>query len=395
MNDTLGAYNIDDLRRKAKKRLPRGIFEYVDRGAEDEIALRHNTQIYRTLKIKNRVLMDVSNRTTKTEIFGQKFTMPFGISPTASAGLVCEGGEVGLARAAARMGVPCTAATSALTPMEEIYEAGNGNIWFQLYMWTDMDLTMRFVERVKATGFETMLITVDGPVPSNREYNYRNGFAMPLRYSPRLIAQIGANPSWCVRVLAPQYLKRGHFRKVNNPPELASKLTQIAVETAYTKPAAQNWDDIKRIRDTWPGNLLVKGLQSAEDAAIAVGLGLQGVVLSNHGGRYLDSAPAPLEVLPEVRAAVGNKIKILIASGARRGGDIVKAIALGADMVMSGRPTLYGSAVAGEAGSYRALEIFQTEMNRVMAQIGVNRIDELGPHIFWNPPRWVTDPNRN
>lgn len=395
MNDTLGAYNIDDLRRKAKKRLPRGIFEYVDRGAEDEIALRHNTQIYRTLKIKNRVLMDVSNRTTKTEIFGQKFTMPFGISPTASAGLVCEGGEVGLARAAARMGVPCTAATSALTPMEEIYEAGNGNIWFQLYMWTDMDLTMRFVERVKATGFETMLITVDGPVPSNREYNYRNGFAMPLRYSPRLIAQIGANPSWCVRVLAPQYLKRGHFRKVNNPPELASKLTQIAVETAYTKPAAQNWDDIKRIRDTWPGNLLVKGLQSAEDAAIAVGLGLQGVVLSNHGGRYLDSAPAPLEVLPEVRAAVGNKIKILIDSGARRGGDIVKAIALGADMVMSGRPTLYGSAVAGEAGSYRALEIFQTEMNRVMAQIGVNRIDELGPHIFWNPPSWVTDPNRN
>jgi (S)-mandelate dehydrogenase len=381
--------------RKAKKRLPRGIFEYVDRGAEDEIALRHNTQIYRTLKIKNRVLMDVSNRTTKTEIFGQKFTMPFGISPTASAGLVCEGGEVGLARAAARMGVPCTAATSALTPMEEIYEAGNGNIWFQLYMWTDMDLTMRFVERVKATGFETMLITVDGPVPSNREYNYRNGFAMPLRYSPRLIAQIGANPSWCIRVLAPQYLKRGHFRKVNNPPELASKLTQIAVETAYTKPAAQNWDDIKRIRDTWPGNLLVKGLQSAEDAAIAVGLGLQGVVLSNHGGRYLDSAPAPLEVLPEVRAAVGNKIKILIDSGARRGGDIVKAIALGADMVMSGRPTLYGSAVAGEAGSYRALEIFQTEMNRVMAQIGVNRIDELGPHIFWNPPNWVTDPNRN
>ena len=312
MNDTLGAYNIDDLRRKAKKRLPRGIFEYVDRGAEDEIALRHNTQIYRTLKIKNRVLMDVSNRTTKTEIFGQKFTMPFGISPTASAGLVCEGGEVGLARAAARMGVPCTAATSALTPMEEIYEAGNGNIWFQLYMWTDMDLTMRFVERVKATGFETMLITVDGPVPSNREYNYRNGFAMPLRYSPRLIAQIGANPSWCIRVLAPQYLKRGHFRKVNNPPELASKLTQIAVETAYTKPAAQNWDDIKRIRDTWPGNLLVKGLQSAEDAAIAASLGLQGVVLSNHGGRYLDSAPAPLEVLPEVRAAVGNKIKILM-----------------------------------------------------------------------------------
>jgi len=395
LNPTLDAYNIDDLRRQAKKRLPRGIFEYVDRGAEDEVALRHNTEIYRSLKIKNRVLMNVSERTTETEIFGRKLSMPFGISPTASAGLVCEGGEVGLARAAARMGVVCTAATSALTSMEEIHEAGDENLWFQLYMWTDMDLTARFVERIKSAGYNTMLITVDGPVNSNREYNYHNGFAMPLRYSPRLISQILANPGWCLRVLAPQYLKRGHFRKVNNPPELASKLTQTEVELSYTKPAAQDWSNVKRIRDMWPGNLLVKGLQSAEDAVIAADIGLQGVVLSNHGGRYLDSAPAPLEVIPEVRGAVGDRIKILIDSGARRGGDIVKAIALGADMVMSGRPTLYGSAVAGEAGSYRALEIFKTEMDRVMAQIGVNRIEELGPRIFWNPPDWVPKPNLN
>ena len=395
LNPTLDAYNIDDLRRQAKKRLPRGIFEYVDRGAEDEVALRHNTEIYRSLKIKNRVLMNVSERTTETEIFGRKLSMPFGISPTASAGLVCEGGEVGLARAAARMGVVCTAATSALTSMEEIHEAGDENLWFQLYMWTDMDLTARFVERIKSAGYNTMLITVDGPVNSNREYNYHNGFAMPLRYSPRLISQILANPGWCLRVLAPQYLKRGHFRKVNNPPELASKLTQTEVESSYTKPAAQDWSNVKRIRDMWPGNLLVKGLQSAEDAVIAADIGLQGVVLSNHGGRYLDSAPAPLEVIPEVRGEVGDRIKILIDSGARRGGDIVKAIALGADMVMSGRPTLYGSAVAGEAGSYRALEIFKTEMDRVMAQIGVNRIEELGPRIFWNPPDWVPKPNLN
>ena len=395
MNPTLDAYNIDDLRRQAKKRLPRGIFEYVDRGAEDEVALRHNTEIYRSLKIKNRVLMNVSERTTETEIFGRKLSMPFGISPTASAGLVCEGGEVGLARAAARMGVVCTAATSALTSMEEIHEAGDENLWFQLYMWTDMDLTARFVERIKSAGYNTMLITVDAPVNSNREYNYHTGFAMPLRYSPRLISQILANPGWCLRVLAPQYLKRGHFRKVNNPPELASKLTQTEVESSYTKPAAQDWSNVKRIRAMWPGNLLVKGLQSAEDAVIAADIGLQGVVLSNHGGRYLDSAPAPLEVIPEVRGAVGDRIKILIDSGARRGGAIVKAIALGADMVMSGRPTLYGSAVAGEVGSYRALEIFKTEMDRVMAQIGVNRIEELGPRIFWNPPDWVPKPNLN
>jgi len=389
MSSTLGAYNIEDLRRKAKKRLPRGIFEYIDRGAEDEIALRHNRDAYQSLKISNRVLKDVSQRSTATEIFGKSIAMPFGISPTASAGLACEGGEVGLARAAARMGVPCTAATSALTSMEEIFAAGDGNLWFQLYMWRDMDLTTKFVERIKATGYETMLVTVDGSVPSNREYNYRNGFGMPLRYSPTLIAQVLANPGWCARVLLPQYLKRGAFRKVNNPPELASKLTQVDVESAYTKPDAQNWDDIKRIRDLWPGNLLVKGLNSWQDAVLAAEHGLQGVVLSNHGGRYLDSAPAPLELVPEVRAAVGDRLKIIIDSGARRGSDIVKAIAVGADMVMSGRPTLYGSAVAGEAGSYRALEIFQTEMDRVMAQIGINRVDELGPQIFWNPPDWI------
>ncbi len=388
-DSTLGAYNIEDLRRMAKKRLPRGIFEYVDRGAEDEIALRNNREAYQALKIKNRVLIDVSNRSTETEIFGRKIAMPFGISPTASAGLVCEGGEVGLARAAARMGVPCTAATSSLTPMEEIYEAAGGNLWFQLYMWTDRDLTATFVKRIRDTGFETMLVTVDSSASPNREYNHRNGFAMPLRYSATLIAQILANPGWCCRVLAPQYLKRGPFRKANNPPELASKLTQAEVESEYTKPASQSWDDIRRIRDMWPGNLLVKGLQSAEDAAIAAELGLQGVVLSNHGGRYLDSAPAPLQVVAETRSAVGPDFKIIIDSGARRGADIVKALAVGADMVMSGRPTIYGSAVAGEAGSYRALEIFRTEMDRVMAQLGINRVDEIGPHIFWNPPDWV------
>lgn len=385
----LEAYNIEDLRRMAKKRLPRGIFEYVDGAAEDGIAKEHNREVYRSLKIKNRVLRNVSTRSTATQIFGKKIAMPYAISPTASASLMSEGGEVGLARAARRMGVPCTVATLSLTPMEEIYEAAGGNLWFQLYMWVDVGLRMRFVERIKAVGFETLLVTVDGSVGANREHDRRNGFSMPLKYSPRLIAQVLANPGWCMRVLAPQYLKRGAFRKANYPPELASKLTDKASDHELTKTDTQCWDDIKRIRDVWPGNLLVKGLQSWEDAVIAADCGLDGVVLSNHGGRYLDSAPAPLQLVPEVRRAVGNRLKIIIDSGARRGSDLVKAIAVGADMVMSGRPTLFGSAAAGEAGAYRALEIFQTEMDRIMAQLGLNSVDEISPHIFWNPPDWV------
>jgi isopentenyl diphosphate isomerase/L-lactate dehydrogenase-like FMN-dependent dehydrogenase len=389
---TLGVCNIEDLRQKAKKRLPRGIFEYVDGFAEDGIAIQHNREVYRSLKIKNRVLKDVSRRSTATEIFGRKITMPYGISPTASAGLMSHGGEVALAKAAARMGVPCTVATNSLTPMQEIYEAAGGNLWFQLYMWVDVKVRMQFVERIKSVGFETLLVTVDGSVGANREHDRRNGFSMPLRYTPKLIAQVLANPGWCVRVLAPQYLKRGAFDKANYPAEMSRKLTDKISDHELTKSAAQSWDDIKRIRDVWPGYLLVKGLQSLEDAVIAADCGLDGVVVSNHGGRYLDSAPAPLQLVPEFRRAVGDRLKIIIDSGARRGSDLVKAIAVGADMVMSGRPTLWGSAAAGEAGAYRALEIFQTEMDRIMAQLGLCRVDEISPHIFWNPPEWVPKP---
>ncbi|MEX2617254.1 MAG: alpha-hydroxy acid oxidase [Alphaproteobacteria bacterium] len=392
--DDLGAFNIEDLRQMARSRLPRGIFEYMDRGAEDEIALNHNRAVYQSLKIRNRVLIDVSARSTATEIFGQKITMPYGISPTASAGLMSDLGEIDLARAAARMGVPCTAATNSLTPVEDIFEASDGHLWFQLYMWRDITLRDAFVERIKSIGIKTLLVTVDGSVGSNRENDYRNGFSMPLRYRPKLIAQVLAKPGWCLRVLAPQYLTRGAFVKANYPPELARKLTDKTVDHEYTKSDRQCWDDIMRIRDKWPGHLLVKGLQSREDAVIAADRGLDGVVLSNHGGRYLDSAPAPLQLVPEVRAAVGDRLKIIIDSGARRGSDLVKAMALGADMVMSGRPTLYGTAAAGEAGACRALEIFRTEMDRVMAQLGLNSVGEIGPHIFWNPPDWVPHQDR-
>lgn len=387
--DKSGAYNIEDLRQNAKRKLPRGIFEFVDGGAEDGIAVQNNRDAYRSLKIKNRVLVDVSGRSTETEIFGKKITMPYGISPTGSGGIVSYGGEIEIAKAAAKMGVPCTVATNALTPMEEICEKAGGDLWFQLYMWDDREMSMTFMDRVKAAGFETLMVTVDGPVGPNREYNYRNGFSMPLHYSPRLFAQLLAKPEWCVRVLAQQYMRRGAFKKENYPPELSRKITGSDLSYKHVKTDSQSWDDIRRIRDMWPGNMLIKGLQSKEDAVIAMEEGLQGVILSNHGGRYVDCAPAPLQVLPEVRAAVGDRIRVIIDSGARRGSDIVKAIALGADMVMSGRPTLWGAAAAGETGAYRALEIFREETDRIMAQCGFNTVEEIGPQIFWNPPNWV------
>jgi len=385
-----GAYNIEDLRQIAKKRVPRGVFGYVDGGAEDGIAVQNNRDAYTSLKIKNRVLVDVSKRTTETEIFGKTAAMPFGVSPTGTAGLMAYGGEAGVAIAATKMGVPCTIALNAQTSMEEIWEAaGEGNLWFQVYMWPDNDLSMKQIDRIKNVGFETLIITVDGPVGSNREYNKKNGFSMPLKYSPTLFAQLLAKPGWLIRVLGQHYLRRGAPTMVNYPDELISQITDPMLKHMHTKTDNLTWEHVQRIRDAWPGNLLIKGLQSAEDAVIAKERGLEGVVLSNHGGRYVDSAPAPLQVVAETREAVGDDFTVIIDSGARRGSDLVKAIACGADLVMSGRPTLWGAAVAGTDGSYQALEIFQTEMDRVMAQLGLNSVDEIGPHIFWRAPNWV------
>ena len=389
-NANFGAYNIEDLRQRARTRVPKGVFDYVDGGAEDGIALKNNRDAYKQLKIKNRVLVDVSKRSIGTTIFGKNAAMPYGISPTGTAGLMSFGGEAGVAIAATKMGVPCTVALNAQTAMEEIWDvAGDGNLWFQVYMWPDNDLSMKQINRIKSVGFETLIITVDGPVGSNREYNKRNGFSMPLKYSPTLFAQLLARPGWLIRVLGQHYLKRGAPTMVNYPEELISRITDPMLKHMHTKTDNLTWEHVMRIRDNWPGNLLIKGLHSAEDALIAKEKGLDGVILSNHGGRYVDCAPAPLQLLPETRAAVGNDFTVIIDSGARRGSDLVKAVALGADLVMSGRPTLWGAAVAGAEGSFRALEIFYDEMDRVMAQLGLNSVAEIGPEIFWNPPDWV------
>ena len=390
------AYNIEDLRRIAKRKLPRGLFEYIDLGAEDYIALINNRQVYKKLKLKNRVLVDVSERSCSTKIFGTNLKMPFGISPTASAGITWFGGEILLAKAAQRMGVVCTAATSAVTPLDEIYEAAGGeHLWFQLYMWNDKELRSRFVERIRDVGYKTLVVTVDGPVGANREHNNRNGYSMPLRYSSRMAGDVLARPGWIFRVLLKQYLRRGAFKKENYPAELGKKLSDVSVKQgqSHTKPDSQCWDDIKRIQDIWPGNLLIKGLYSSEDAVLAAKHGLHGVILSNHGGRYVDNAPSPLQITAETRAAVGKNFMIAIDSGPRRGSDIIKAVACGADLVMSGRPTLYGCAAAGEDGAYRALEIFYEEMDRTMAQLGLNSISDIGPQIFWNPPHWAYPPH--
>ena len=384
MNSDLGVYNIWDVRRKAKKRLPKGIFEYIDRGAEDEVALRNNRDAFDKLKFVNRVLVDVSNRNLECKFLGKNIAMPFGISPTGTVGLTRYGGEIAVAKAARKMGVPCCVSTNAQTKMEEIFEKAGGNLWFQLYMWPDIDMRMRFVDRVKTVGFDTLVITVDGPVGSNREYNKRNGYGIPLRPNPRMIAQFLAKPSWFLSVIIQHYIRRGPLIFENYPIELRSKVTDRTQKYKLAKTDNQNWDDIRLIREKWHGKLILKGLLNKIDVVKAVAEGLDAVILSNHGGRYIDSSVSPIQVLPEIRAEIGEKFPIIVDSGPRRGSDIIKALALGADLVMSGRPTLYGAAFNGEKGAYRVLEILRDETDILMAQLGLNSVAEISPDILWS-----------
>jgi isopentenyl diphosphate isomerase/L-lactate dehydrogenase-like FMN-dependent dehydrogenase len=386
MSDTVtNALNIADLREMSRSRLPRFVFEWLDRGAEDEVALRNNRQAFENIKIQARVLRNVSTRTLETKLFGKTFKMPYGVSPTGTAGLLAFGGEIGVAKAAARAGVPCAVGTNAQTAMEDIIEQAGGDLWFQLYIWSDKEMSRQLVERVKSAGYEILIVTVDGPVGPNREYNKKNGFSMPVKYTPRLIAQLLAKPGWLMSCLLQSYIRKGTPKFENYPPELMDKVTAKTFKKSILKSDALDWDDVRRLRDMWPGKLLVKGIVHPEDAMAAAECGADGVIISNHGGRYLDASVAPIQVLPEIAKRVGGKIAVIMDSGVRRGSDVIKAVALGADLVMAGRPTLYGVGAGGEVGADRALKIFYDEIDRVMAQLGLHSVEEVTPDCLWQP----------
>lgn len=375
-------FNIADLRLAARKRLPRGIFEFVDRGAEDEIALADNCAAFRRLKLSARVMRDVSGRSAKTVLFGRTIDMPLVIAPTGAAGLLWHQGEVAIARAAAAAGVPFTLSTGSMTAMETVSERAGGQLWFHLNMWRDRDLSFELIERVIAARYEVLVLTVDAIVQPNREYNQRNGFSLPFSPKPRAIADMLLHPRWLAGVLG-RYLAAGGLPTYENYPE---KLRVPVTNSPQTLLALRNdsltWQDVGHIRSLWKGPLVIKGIQHPDDASLALDHGADGVVVSNHGGRNLDSALAPVDILPSVVKAVGGKTTILMDGGIRRGSDIAKAIALGADAVQIGRPTLYGVAVAGEAGAAKALGFLRSELSLTMAYLGRTCIGEIDATVF-------------
>ena len=382
---TLGAYNIADLRALAQKRLPRGLFEFMDRGCEDEVSLRNNRAAFERIKLRPRVLNDVSKRDQSITLFGHKQNMPVAIAPTGTPGIMWYEGELELARAAKKAGIPFTLATTTLTAMERIVDEVGGRLWFQLYMYADRSLSRWIAERAKTAGYEALIMTVDSPTFSNREYNLRNGFTIPITYSAKNILDVMGHPRWMLGVWLRYLLEGGLPLFENYPPEVKARVKAAPMGRAMKLNDALNWDDVREMRKLWPRTLMIKGVLSPADAAIAADCGVDGVVVSNHGGRVVDGAIAPIEALPAMLDAVGKRMTVIVDSGFRRGSDVVKAMALGAHAVLVGRATLYGVAAAGEAGGTRALDILREEIDRVMALVGRCSIDELNRELLALP----------
>ncbi len=392
-DDTLGAFNVADLREIARRRLPKGIFEFVDRGAEDEVSLRNNRTAFEGIRLRPRVLADVSQRSQEITLFGHRQKMPIAIAPTGAAGIMWHEGEIALARAAAAAGIPFTLATGSLTAMERVVARAGGRIWFQLYMYADRSLSYQLVERAKSAGLEALVVTVDSPVFSNREYNLRNGFTIPLSYTPRNVVDVLRHPRWLAGVWMRYLLTTGMPRYVNYPEAVKSSISARPMGRALKLNDSLTWEDVRVLRKLWPRTLMVKGVLRPQDAALAADSGADAVIVSNHGGRVVDGAVAPIEVLPKIVDAVGKRMTVMVDSGFRRGTDVVKALALGANAVLVGRATLYGTAAAGEAGAARAITIFRDEIDRTLALLGCAGIAALNPDHVVPPPamRWAAE----
>jgi (S)-mandelate dehydrogenase len=380
-----GCYNVFDLRQAARKRLPKCVFEFIDRGTEDEVSLAENRAAFERLKLRTKFMVDLTNRDVSIDLFGKPCRLPLAIAPTGAAGLCWYLGELALAKAAAKAGVPFTLTTTSITSIDTIAKEVSGRLWYQLYMWAETHYSYEMVARARDLGFEALVVTIDTAAGRNREYNHRNGFTDPFSINRRAVTDMVLHPRWLIGTLLRYLTTTGMPRHENYPDIYRHRITRGRPGEEPKRYEAMTWRDIGKLRDFWPGILIVKGILSPEDARAAVQHGADGIVVSNHGGRALDSAIATIDALPGIVDAVGRHTTILLDSGIRRGSDIVKAVALGAKAVLVGRSTLYGTAVAGEEGASKALEILRSEFDKNMAYVGCRNVAELGRQIFAAP----------
>lgn len=378
--DCARALNLADLREIARRRVPGFVFEYLEGGAEDEATLRRNRDALTALRFVPRTLIDTAGRSLATSILGRHAAAPLVIAPTGLNGMLHPDGDLALARAAAAFGIPYTLSTLSTTRLEDVATKAGGRLWMQLYVMKNRAIAEDIMARAARCGYEALVLTSDANVFGSREWDKRN-YARPGK--PRLSAILDSmrHPRWLRDVLLRNGVPHFHNIEAFLPPGGASAVGGSTIIPQMFEPTIA-WTDIAWIRRHWPGKLLIKGVLSVEDARRALDAGCEGVVLTNHGGRQLDHCVAPIEVLGEIAAAVGDRLTILIDSGFRRGGDVAKALALGAQAVMIGRAALYGLASDGERGVRLALDMLAVELDRVLGQLGCRSVADLRPSLL-------------
>ncbi|MCH2408774.1 MAG: alpha-hydroxy-acid oxidizing protein [Acidimicrobiales bacterium] len=376
------AANVEDLRKLAKRRLPIGVFDYIDGGAEDEITLRKNVEAYRKVSFKPRVLRDMANIDTSTSLFGRKLAFPLVLAPTGFTRIAHSEGELAVVRAATRAGIPFTLSTMATRSIEECASVAekDSRLWFQIYTWKDRSVVKNLVERADAAGFEAVCLTVDTAVLGRRERDVRRGFTLPPEIGLGTIIDGVKNPGWTWDFLTADPIR---FANVEGLTSIdGSTAVDLAEHMKSQFDPGLSWKDVEWLRSIWKGPILIKGIQTVEDALIAVDSGVEAIAISNHGGRQLDEAPTPFDLLPEVAEAVQDRLEIICDGGARRGSDIVKAVSLGATAVMAGRPYLYALAACGESGVDHVLDLLHEGVERTMSLTGAASVDDLTKELI-------------
>ena len=365
------ALTIWDLRTIAKRRTPKGPFDYTDGSAESEVTLARARRSYLDLEFRPNILHDVKHVDTSCEILGEKFAMPFGIAPTGFTRMMHTEGEIAGARAAEKFGIPFSLSTLGTTTIEDVVKSAPGGVnWFQLYMWKDREASMKLVKRAQDAGVKHLMLTVDVPAAGARLRDARNGLTVPPRLTVKTLLDAAPRPEWWINFLTTPAIT---FASMSNWEGTVAELLDFMFDPTMT------FDDLEWIREQWDGKLSIKGIQTVEDAKIAAKYGADAIILSNHGGRQLDRAPVPLHMLAEVKKELKNDLEIHIDTGIMHGADVLAALALGADFAYIGRAYLYGLMAGGQKGVERTLQIMQTEMIRTMKLLGVNSLKELEP----------------
>ncbi len=370
---------IKDIKALAKRRVPKMFFDYADSGAWTESTYRANEDDFARIKLRQRVLVDMTNRSLATTMIGQPVSMPVALSPTGLTGMQHADGEMLAAQAAEEFGVPFTLSTMSICSIEDVASVTTKPFWFQLYVMQDRDFVLNLIDRAKAAKCSALVLTLDLQILGQRHKDIRNGLSAPPRFTPRHIWQMATRPGWCMKMLG---TKRRTFRNIVGHAKSVTDLSSLSVWTSEQFDPRLSWSDVEWIKERWGGPLILKGILDPEDAQMAVSTGADAIIVSNHGGRQLDGAMSSIGMLPRIVDAVGHKIEVHMDGGIRSGQDVLKAVALGAKGTYIGRPFLYGLGAGGKRGVSDVLEIIRKEMDVTMALCGRRNIQDIDKSIL-------------